>query len=533
MSTPSKIGVIDCETDPFRNGRIPKPFCCEFYSAEHCKVTWGPNCIAEMCEWLEKLETPYLIFAHNGGKFDFHFFADYIDNPIKIIKARIVSAKLFHHTVRDSFAIIPVPLGAYQKQKFDYSKLEAHCREKHKREILEYLHSDCVNLFEIAFGFVERFGPRLTVGQTAMRELKDRHEFEIMQPEQDAYFRQFYYGGRVQCFQSGVLQGPWQMYDVNSMYPKAMRDFDHPHNGNFDIIEGEFPAAGETYFMRFRGRNDNALPVKTPEGLSFNVERGEFFACSHEIEAALELGLIEIEEILECAVALETTRFETFVDDFYEQKVTCKKAGDKQGEMFAKFMLNSAYGKFGQNPDNFEEWKIVRDYGNDEALEVAGYSIRAEYPTFELWSKKPPVRASAFYDVSIAASITSAARSLMMRGIAQAVDPVYCDTDSLICREFKGEVSGTILGAWKHEGQADVAAVAGKKMYALYNHRSKEPIKVVSKGGNLTKRDIVDMCGGKTIHYRNDAPTFSLSRETTFVNRTFRKTVDMTAKTGL
>lgn len=525
MAKKRKLAVIDTETDPFKYGLVPKPFVAEFHSDEITKTFWGNDCIEKLVAFLESLDDEYMIYAHNGGKFDFMFMAKFLENPIRIIKSRIVEARIGKHILRDSYSIYPMPLAAYQKTKFDYSWMERHKREKYKKQILEYLHDDCVYLLQLVVAFVDRFGPKLTIGSTAMGEAKKLHPFEIMSGSTDAYFRNFYYGGRVQCFESGILPGPWKMFDVNSMYPKAMRDYRHPRTPNFDYTR-DLPDLGETFFIRFRGKNRGALPVKTKTGLSFDVPEGEFYACSHELRVALKYDLVDIDEIIVCAVAVDTFSFQEFVDKFYAEKVAAKIAGDKIGEIHAKLMLNSAYGKFGQNPADFEDWRISSDPGEAESLEDQGYRLAIEYPEFELWSRPTEVMDRMYYNVSVAASVTSAARSMMLEGIKNAVRPVYCDTDSLICQDFTGAVSATELGAWKFEGEREFVAIGGKKLYAFYDETKPTKPKLVSKGGSLSLEEIQKICQGGEVLFKNDAPTFSLHKEPYFVSRTFRSTID-------
>ena len=525
MKKPKLIAVLDCETDPFKFNRIPKPFCVEFLSQDGiCEQFWGEDCIQKCVNFLETLPNQYTIFAHNGGKFDFHFFADYIDNPLTIINSRIVKCRLFQHVLQDSLAIIPIPLRGYKKDAFDYSMLEKEVREKNKLSISHYLHSDCIYLLELVSAFVDRFGLRLTVGQTAMRELKKLHEFERLSPDDDFQFRPYYYGGRVQCFKGGILEGPWQIYDVNSMYPKAMRDFIHPVNGMFYEIDA-LPEPGNFYFVEFEGKNFGALPSKTKDGLSFDVQEGIFKACCHEVETALELGLLQIDRIISCHVACETTNFALFVDEFYKQKVECKKGGDKIGELFAKFMLNSAYGKFGTNPENFKDYHITHDFDKEIEMRKDGWELENDYETFEIWSKPAIIKDESYFDVTIAASITSAARSILMRGMADAKEIIYCDTDSLICKGFSGEISETILGAWKLEKSADMAAIAGKKLYCLYNRNAKEPVKLSSKGGTLNMQELIKVAKGGVVTYQSLAPTFSIKKNPRFISRNFKNTV--------
>lgn len=545
------IAAADSETDPFLYGRIPEPFCWEHHSDKGTEVFWGDECTEQYVDWLEREAADgrkYLIYMHNGGKFDFHFLHKYLDNPIRVINSRIVHAELFGHVVRDSLAIIPVPLKRFfkgAKGDIDYRRLERHRREKHKDEILAYLHQDCVSLFNVVVPFNERFGNKLTVGSTAMGELQKRHNFELMSPAQDAIFRPFYYGGRVECFQSGIIAGPVLMVDVNSEYPAAMRNFHHPSTSHFHELSRMPDDFTVPFFMEFTGKNRGALPMKTEAGeLRFDIEHGTFMACSHEIEAGLRLGMIDIETVHRVYLAQDHMSFAQYVNDFYAEKVGAKLAGDEVTEMFSKFMLNSAYGKFGQSPENFKDWYINRDFGNDLTLRANGYTCEVEYEDFELWSRPAAVNKSAYYNVAIAASITSAARSILLDGLAKSSDPMYCDTDSIFCRGFTGNISDTELGAFKLEKTAPMLAIAGKKLYCAYDPETlklkpkvwnkefqewddnpdRKPLKISSKGGNLKMDDIIKLANGGTVLYENAAPTFSLYRETKFIHRNFRMT---------
>jgi hypothetical protein len=491
-----------------------------------------------------------LIWAHNGGKFDFHFLHGHIENPIKIINSRIVSAKLQDHVLRDSLAIIPVPLKRFfkgSKGDIDYRRMERERRDRHKAEILEYLDQDCISLLKVVNAFVDRFGAKLTVGSTAMGQLIERHDFEKMRPEQDAAFRHFYFGGRVQCFRHGIITGPLKMFDVNSEYPAAMKNAKHPTSAGFHETD-QLPDNFDTpFFIEFTGWNKGALPSKGENGqLTFDKEYGEFAVCSHELEVALEFGLCRIDQIHRVLIPLRFGSFEKFVDDFYGEKVFAKLSKDEVAEMFAKFMLNSAYGKFGSNPENFEDWYINRDFGNDQALQANGYELKVEYEEFELWARPASNADNSYFNVATAASITSAARAILLRGIQQATDPIYCDTDSLLCRDFSGHVSDTEIGAWKLEKIAPMAAIGGKKLYALYDpetlklpktvwnaeFQTRDPnpdrtaLKLSSKGGSLSMDEIIRIAKGGKVYFENAAPTFSLHKSPRFITRNFASTVD-------
>lgn len=533
-----QVAVLDFETDPFKYGRIPEPFCVEFYTPDNVAVFWGDDCVEQLIEFLSEQEEQYLIYAHNGGKFDFHFLHKNIDNPALIIKNRIVEAKLLDHKIRDSFAILPFPLRDYDKLEFDYDKMERHCRERYKDEILEYLHYDCLKLYELVDAFVTRFGPMLTIGATAMKEIQKIHPFQKMGSKHDAAFRPFFYGGRVQCFKGGILPGPWKVYDVNSMYPSVMRNYQHPVNGSFDICQSIPDNFDKPFFAKVIGTNRNAMPSRNDNGtLIFNKKHGEFNICSHELKVALEYGLFDIHEVITCYAAQETINFKEWVDEFYNLKENCKRAGDKIGETQNKYVLNSGYGRFAINPENFEDWIIHRDFGNEEELEDEGYRQQVDYPDIELWSKKADISESQYCDVAIAASITSAARSVLLEGLQKSINPIYCDTDCIICDDFNGDIDPYRLGAWDFEKDAANIVIAGKKLYCLYNDEhiaingpnpGKDPhFKLSSKGGTLTLNELRRIAAGETVNYENDAPTFSLKNPPTFISRNFRNTVDL------
>lgn len=528
---PPSIAVIDFETDPFKIDRVPAPFAVEFLSDTEVWSYWGLDAAQKLVEFLETIQKPkYTIFAHNGGKFDFHFMVDYLDNPVRIINSRIVSAKLGVHTLRDSYALIPVGLAKYQKDKIDYALFEPDVRENHKAEIMAYLHSDCVYLLKLVSEFVERYGMALTAPSAAMRELKKHYEFATMDAQSDQKFRPYYFGGRVECFETGLLSrpvsGPWKLFDINSSYPKAMRDTLHPKNNSWDIVSKLPNDPNAVYFAHIDATSRGALPVRLKDGIHFPHTRTDFYACSHEINAALKLGLLDIHGIFECQIANETTTFETFIDPLYSQKVEAKKNKDTITEIFTKLLQNSAYGKFATNPEHFKDYYLARDYHEMLAeCMVSDYEIEYEGPNYWILAKPSENKERGLYDVSTGASITSRARAHLLEGLALAGRPVYCDTDSIICESFEGNADPLELGAWKLEASADFAAIAGKKMYTLYNSLDDEkPQKLASKGGTLSMQNIVNLCEGGEIEYTNKVPAFRINAEPKFITRKFKKT---------
>src|SRR5262245_7368009 len=95
------LAVIDLETDPFEFGATLEPFAAGVWiQGEGYFDFWGPQCVYRALAFLALIERPLIVYAHNGGKFDFFFLLQHLDNPIKIINGRIVRAKFGRHEFR-------------------------------------------------------------------------------------------------------------------------------------------------------------------------------------------------------------------------------------------------------------------------------------------------------------------------------------------------------------------------------------------------------------------------------------------------
>lgn len=533
---PREVAVIDFETDPFKFGRVPAPFACGVLWRDVYVSFWGADCGTRACDYLLSIQVPLVIYAHNGGKFDFFFLWRYLENPIRLINARIVSARFGIHEFRDSWAIMPFALATYKKTVIDYEKFEVEVRDTHRAEIESYLFDDCKDLKALCDAFVKRFGFKLTIAGAGMKALNDFHPQEPCNESHDTRYREFYYGGRVECFESGIIEGRFKVFDVNSMYSEAMRNHDHPIGSEYvrvllpgldkdGWIDG-YP--GCMYFAKVEGRNFGGLPARVEErgmnhgSLSFTQAAGVFNTTSHELRAAIKLGRFRVERVLECFIPCAVQRFETFVDTFSREKAEFKAAGDMTNYWITKYTLNAPYGKFGQNPESFEDSMIVivgQDSDPDEP-----WQLKHDGEQYRIWTKPSPQK--RYYDVAIAASITSAARAILMHGIVNAKRPVYCDTDSIICEDLIGvRLHSSELGAWDCETTGTHMAIAGKKLYALYDSALQSPVKWASKGTKLPPHEIVKIASGGAVEWKSEAPNFKLGGKVKFVARTSRKTV--------
>lgn len=503
------IAIIDAETDPFKFGRVPEPFCWGFFDGKNYKEFWrddyGIDCTSALLEYLESITEPLTIYAHNGGKFDFLFFIQKFSGKIKIVNGRILEARFGIHTFRDSYSILPISLDSSGagKMKIDYKTFELEHREKFKEEILTYLKQDCVSLFNLVTAFRDEFGDVLTIGSAAMRELKKFHKFETLNKNLDKSYREYYFGGRCQCFQTGIIEGPIVVHDVNSMYPSTMKRTNHPI-GKYASYEKKI--SQNTFFVKWEGKNFNAVPMRNfkTKGLDFNIEYGIFYTSIHEFNAALEYGVIEPKRIISTIDFKQFITFADFVDHFYSSRKIAQKNGDAFLELFYKLILNSAYGKFAQDSSDFVD-SIILPWG--EVPDNEEYFLEYRHDAYAIWSK--PALRESFFNVATAASITGGSRAIMLGGIVNSTNPLYCDTDAIFSFGLdKVEIHDTNLGAWKFEKSGDCIAIAGKKMYALMS--GDKCVKMAAKGVRIPSLAVFDMCRGETIETRNDAPSFKL-----------------------
>lgn len=543
------IAAADFETDPF-NGEAVYPFVlglCLGPAKSDYHEFWGDDCIFQFLDFLKKLEDEYIIYFHNGGRFDFFLrqspggpsLLHYFSGKIKIINRRVVKGFIGGQEFRDSFAIFPEPLGSFKgKHKklkdFDYDKMRRECRDQYRGEISEYLYADCITLYDHCVGFVEEFGDNLTIGGTAMKELRKLHEFDTFTgydaAEQDAKYRQFYYGGRTQCFKEGYIEGPYRIYDVNGMYQKVMRDYEHPIGVNFS--KGS-KIHKRTDFALIQAKNYGALPMRTKTGVDFNVGEGKFFATIHEIEAGLDTNTLVIDKVIETYSCLKHGNFEKFIDTFYGKRDAMKAINDLMRDSFYKRVMNAAYGKFAQNPEDYKDYEITLGKRLDPPWREV-----SRHDGWIIWEK--PATRRQYLNVATAASITGAARAILLRGLCASNDPVYCDTDSIICLSMadNADIHPTRLGAWKHEGKkgpdgnmvydAESIAIAGKKLYSVFGDAAgtEFSMKHACKGVKLTPEQIRAIASGKEqfVQYASPAPTFGLDGSIRFIHRNVRKT---------
>jgi hypothetical protein len=532
-----EIWAADCETDPFDGRTIVRPFIWGAVSLETCEYHEFPT-TAAFLEFITSRKC--VVYAHNGGKFDWHFVLEDIPefSRVMVINGRLAKFVIGDAEFRDSFNIMPMALGVVAKEKVDYSIFRPEFRDlpHNKRTISDYLRSDCMNLRAMLIAFFQEFGFHLTQAGAAMKAW-ERITGNTAPQTNEEFFQTiapYYYGGRVQCFRRGIVEEDFTVIDANSMYPFAMTH-KHPWGETATISDALPNSRGdiERAFITLTAPSHGALPWREKRGaaLSFPADgiARRFHITGWEFFAAKETGALDSYEIEQVITLPLTMQFKEYLDYFYKMKTEAKAAGDRARYEFAKRFINSVYGKLGANPEEYEEYVVMGTEYIDAAQEEDGYSFCAELGPWALMARPIHPAQRRYYNFATAASITGFARAYLWRSMCQCSGVLYVDTDSIFCKVVNAsrglfgsaiELHPDKLGAWDVEADCDFGAFAGKKLYAV--HKKAGGWKKASKGVKLSTASIIRVAKGKTVTHNPRAPSFSIKRGVKFQPRTIQ-----------
>ena len=519
--------VVDAETDPFLYGRVPKPFLWDVYDGQkHFTFEHTSDCI----HYLMGLDA--ICYAHNGGKFDYLMpgflkglqpdteinGSGVLGAKIMVIAGRLARFKMGKCEFRDSVNILPIKLADYQKEEIDYGKFERKVRHKHMKEITAYLHKDTEYLWKIVSDFRETYGDGITLAGSAMKFWQSLTKQKAPHSSGKFYAQiaPFYYGGRCECFHVGVLpHGQAHMVDINSAYPYAMLH-EHPisldpHVRSARINEKIVPQS----MYHVRADSKGALPARMNDGsLRFPLAKGDYFCTGWELQAGLDTKTVKLEKIHTRIDFGQTINFKKYIDHFYELKQAAAKK--TSAYIFAKLFMNSLYGKFGSNPNEYANYYVIDpDYRSASGLDESGMLGDLAVVAEDLQEHE-----KRFYNVATAASITGFVRAYLWRHLCAVRkakgQTLYCDTDSIV---YTGEAHpfklSKKLGEWSVEDGSPFCSggIAGKKLYAFKN--ASGYWKKSCKGVDLEPEQIIEICKGAAIEYQRQAPSLSYTRRIT------------------
>ena len=538
MATKKEIWVADSETDPFELGRVPAPFIWGLYNGVDYFQFDNTDAFVDF------VSTKNIIcYAHNGGKFDWHFISHRFDpdNPILVIAGRLSRVTIGLCEFRDSINIYNRPLRDFAKDDFDYNMMQPEVRHRYMPEIEKYLKSDCVYLYELVTQFIALFGLHITQATAAMKYWQGRlPSGRNTLPRSDEHFyndfARFFFGGRVQCFEQGDIKIQAESADINSAYPHAMLE-DHPYGTKY--VEGtgkpriNHTKWGPMFFdiecvahgaFCYRGTNGTLYYPDDDIARIYHV-------TGWELLNAIDTDTAEKIKFLAWFRFVELKTFSEYVNHFWDAR---KTAVDKHESDFFKRMMNSLYGKFAANPNKYQN-NILMDKKEFYEKGIHDLEQGESWHNFREWiiiAKNQDKKSKRFYNVATSASITGYVRAKLWRAIIECDHPMYCDTDSITAVGFNEKKSVTLgdeLGEWKIEAKYNRVIICGKKLYAFRKRGNlkgdDKRWKLASKGARLNEKEIIRVAAGKTVIYRSDVPTFSVAKsEPTFMSREIKAT---------
>lgn len=369
-------------------------------------------------------------------------------------------------TFYDSLKLIRLSVEQIAKAYgLDYRKLEINYEADRPEgyiptdEEWEYQHADVAIMSQALHILFEQGLTKITQGSNALSDYKDiigkknfARWFPVLDRERDSFCRKSYKGGAVMVHKkyASLEIGKGLTFDVNSMYPWAMREKSLPYgepvrydgryqkdklyplyiqklNCSFEIKENHIPTIQLKHCGLFRGTDF----LESSDG-----EMVDLYLTSVDLQLFLDhYNVYNITWLGGYKFQSSKNMFKDYIDKWYKVKADATKVGNKGLRQIAKDMMNSLSGKFGLRPEVQEK--------------IPYYEDKLRFKLGELQER------DSIY-VPVVSFITSYGREKVLRSAQSHYDRfIYMDTDSL---HFDGweipdnlDVDKTKLGAWDLE----------------------------------------------------------------------------------
>ena len=335
------------------------------------------------------------------------------------------------------------------------------------------------------FDVLRRYGvkPRLTIAGNALALFRTaflKQDFKV-NVKLDNKFHLSYYGGRTEAFDNYSFEG--QCYDFNSLYPSVMqKEFRYPNPQMLRKGEGLEVLLALLNNPRYEGvakvrvkcdMNIPLLPFKQAGKLYFPTSKAgtmEGYYNFPELREALNSGyeILEAGEII-YSVGMPSP-FGEYVEKLYNLRLAYKAEGSCL-ELFVKYLLNSLYGKFGQQDEK-------KEFGSASEIKERPGQVFEEFlnaPGCGYWKEIDPVTGDVVKTRSSHACfcwcsyVTSYARVKLYRAFkALNFEVAYCDTDSIFTNSQVE--SSKELGELKEEYQYKEGHFIKAKHYGIVKY---------------------------------------------------------------
>lgn len=475
-----KFGVFDFETTKIEVTKKQKFLLGGVYSYDNLLIS---DKIEDIIAYMIKSDIK-IFYAHNL-MYDFRFLFEYIKNfefEIKPLSSNLLCVivkkrGVILFEIRDSYALMVMPLKKatksyckyYHKQELNLNEINFNKNNKNHRE---YLHYDIFGLYEALtnfFQFLNISNFPLTISLCAIRKWREIEKKQKLIKDngcKEKFFRESYYGGRVENFQ--LFSKNAYYFDVNSEYPYVMKKQKYPI-GISKKIKSNFKISDYEYFIVKcnveipKNIYISPLPYRYKGLLTFPVGKiKNVYLNSIDINSILNMGG-KVEIIKGFYWENSINLFSKYVDYYYDKKMNAKNQGEYQT---AKRMLNALSGKFGQKQEkiffvNDDEYSYkyflsnlceVNDTNLNNILSVNKNNI-PQYST-----------------VQIISFITSYARQHLFNFLNEVLKKdhnlYYCDTDSVIT-DYPFKHHKNNLGALNKEYDIEYGYYIAPKLYGF------------------------------------------------------------------
>lgn len=469
-----KFAVFDVESYKWVN-----PYAVGFCDGETYTQFTGKNCIADFLRnVIRKKYRAYTVFAHNGGKFDFNFLLEvlkYWNYDINMIfqGSRCILLKVYHQkegktTNResrnatrfcDSYALLLSSLDNLTKHfNVKHKKLNFMDKPTDKKDFeylyqlykkgderfYNYLKNDVLGLYEVLQKFnniiIKNNGiMSITIASTSLKTFQSgflKNPIKMTDKETNLEMKKAYYGGRVEIFKMYLPEHEYyNVYDINSLYPYVMFNNPYPITKpklirnvtknmiceNLGITKAVIKTPSKLYIPVLPYRHE----LNKTKKLIFPLGKFEGYWDNSFLMKAYELGY-KINPI-KMYIFDGDFIFKDYIKTFYELKNKSKK--DTSSYILAKYMLNSLYGKFGQNRESEILMKITdpKDLMNYNVTDVVDNN-------FNLFKIKTESKGN-FFIPQISIHVITLAQlhlfDIIYNLFEKGFTVGYCDTDSI------------------------------------------------------------------------------------------------------
>jgi len=355
---------------------------------------------------------------------------------------------------------------------------------------VDILQRAVVNL--ISFVRANDYGKfRWTAAGQAMAAFRHRfcnHRIDLDRPKPViALERQAYYGGRIEILKTGIIENEVFELDVSSMYPSVMltNSFPTKLEDSYLTRDDYDPAANDPRLYTVAecciDSQDVSYPVRCKDGTYYCLGRFWTSLCGADLQAAVRQG--HVASFARWARYRLQPIFTDYVEHFYNARKEYAKQGNGLAEHFCKSMLNSLYGKFGQQSavwddcqSPIEQWawgrRVIR---NAETGEVRTFRSIGGYVQEEMrrGEHKQSFAAISAWVTAYARQRMSALVGIAGRGNVYYVvnDALYVNRAGLLNLQLAGEVKEGELGKLRQKRYGKNAEFWAPNNYIIGDER--------------------------------------------------------------